>query len=303
MKSAFELSIFDDVTLKGFEYIPTGSVKKAVILVHGMAETIARYEEFAKFLCNKGVAVVGYDQRGHGQTAGDIQKLGIIGEDGWQKMKFELREIVDQTQNKFPDIPLYVFGHSMGSFITRDFILEDIHKLNGVILSGVGFQPKLLLQSGKAISTWVQAIKGPEFRSKFIHELTFGTYNKKYKNVLTSFDWLTSDPIEVQKFMDDPYCGAMHPVGFFSEMSENLERLMYRDYFKVPVNQIPMMIISGDQDPVGQYGKALKTCAKVYRNAGFAVEEKCYQNGRHEMLNEINKHEVYQDVYNWLERH
>ncbi|MBS7526803.1 alpha/beta hydrolase [Fusibacter paucivorans] len=303
MKEAFTLNAFGDITLFGYQLSQTKHPQKVVILVHGMAETIARYEMFAAFLAEHDIAVFAYDQRGHGKTAGSTEMLGELGEDGWNRMKHELRKIVAMARESYPDTPVFIFGHSMGSFVTRDFLFDFQHLIDGVILSGTGFPSKTLISSGYHIASFIQTFKGVHYHSKIIDHLTFGAYTKKYEQPKTRFDWLSRDEAEVQKFVNDPYCGALHPVGFFTAFSENLKRILYDEYFKTSVLPKPMLLMSGSMDPVGDFGKGVKKSAEFYREAGFNVSLKLYENGRHEMLNEINREMVYNDIINWLNEH
>ncbi|MDN5299818.1 MAG: hypothetical protein PWP51_2371 [Clostridiales bacterium] len=303
MKDNFTLNAFGDITLYGYQLSQTKQPKKVVILVHGMAETIARYDAFASYLSEHDFAVFAYDQRGHGKTAGNIEMLGELGDDGWNRMKHELRKVVAMAREAYPDTPVFVFGHSMGSFVTRDFLFDFQHLIDGVILSGTGYPSKSLILSGYRIASLIQTFKGPHYHSKLIDHLTFGAYTKKYDHPKTRFDWVSSDESEVQKYVNDPYCGALHPVGFFTAFSENLKRILYDEYFKTSVLPKPMLLMSGSMDPVGDFGKGVKKSADFYQDAGFLVNLKLYENGRHEMLNEINRSDVFNDIVNWLNDH
>jgi len=301
MKQSFNFSSFEEMTIYGYHWCETTSPKKVIVLVHGMAETIERYETFASFLVGHGYAVFGYDQRGHGKTATAIDRLGHLGIDGWQRMKYDLKKVVALARETY-DAPIFVFGHSMGSYITRDFMLDFGHDIDGVILSGTGYQSRVLLKMGYYLAYWIGRIKGDDYRSVFIDRLTFGANNRHFKPIRTKFDWISRDTQIVDAYVNDPYCGALHPVGFFKTLSENLYRILYTDFFKHHKTNIPILIFSGMNDPVGEQFKAVKKSAAHYERAGFLVTLKGYPHGRHEMLNEINRDEVFHDILNWLEQ-
>jgi alpha-beta hydrolase superfamily lysophospholipase len=301
MKEAFSFVSFENITVHGYYWSDVTSPKKVIILVHGMAETIARYDMFAAFLVKQGYAVMGYDQRGHGKTAIDIDHLGHLGTDGWQHMKYDLKKVVELARAAY-DAPVFILGHSMGSFVTRDFLFDFGHYIDGVILSGTGYQARLFLKIGYFLARFVEKIKGGEYPSVFIDHLTFRSYTRYFKPVKTKFDWLSRDEKEVMAFVNDPYCGALHPVGFFRALSENVYRILYNDFFKHNKTNMPMLIFSGMMDPVGGRFKGVKKSAAHYKRAGFLVTLKGYEQGRHEMLNEINRDVVYHDILNWLER-
>ena len=301
MKESFSFLSFEDITVYGYYWSECSSPKKVVILVHGMAETIKRYDKFAVFLVKQGYAVIGYDQRGHGKTASDLAHLGHLGTDGWQHMKYDLKKVVELARMTY-DAPVFIFGHSMGSFITRDFLLDFGYYIDGIILSGTGYQSRILLKTGYYIARLIGKVKGEAYLSNLVDRLTFGRYNYHFKPARTKFDWLSRDTNEVDAFVNDPYCGALHPVGFFMTLSENVYRILYTDFFKHNKTNMPMLIFSGMEDPVGSRFKGVKKSAAYYKRVGFLVTLKGYEQGRHEMLNEINQDDVFQDVLKWLEQ-
>lgn len=305
MRTPFEFVSCREVTVKGYRWqaepMELRTPKFVVVLAHGMAETILRYQEFAEFLVKNGMVVYGYSHRGHFETAGSIARLGYLGQDGWRKMILDLAEVVAMAKADFPQVPLVLFGHSMGSFVVRTYLLDNPAKVDAIVLSGTGYPKKLELQAAAIVGTLEQRLKG-DHPSKLLDRLTFGSFNKAFAPTQTPFDWLSSDSAKVQEYMDDPWCGRVHPPSFFADMAKGLLRVLYGEMPK-PKKQhpVPMLVMSGALDPVGHAGAGPKQTAALYAAAGYEVTLKLYENGRHEMLNEVNRQQVYEDVLAWLE--
>ncbi|MDH8678388.1 alpha/beta hydrolase [Fusibacter bizertensis] len=299
MRKDFSIDSFEEITLKGYVWSPDGTVLKAmVVLAHGMAETIERYDAFANFLSDHGYGIIGVNQRGHGPEA---QMLGYLGEKGWSKMKEDLKHIVDYVKNTYDDIPVFIMGHSMGSFLVRDFIISYSYLVDGVILSGTGYPDKISLKLGQWLAAKDVKKHGDKHVSTLIDSIAFKNYNKKIKDAKTSFDWLSSDSTMVQAYIDNPYCGQIHPSSFFLEFSNGLYQLLYHPDYSNFKDGLPMLIFSGEGDPVGNYSKGVNLAAKKYDALKFDVKKILYPEGRHEMLNEVNRKQVFEDVVEWLD--
>jgi alpha-beta hydrolase superfamily lysophospholipase len=224
-------------------------------------------------------------------------------EDGWELVVDDLNELTKRIKQENPDLPVFLFGHSMGSFLSRRYIQKYGEGLSGVILSGTGGDPGIL----GSIGVWVakQEIKkrGKKGKSKLLNKLSFGSYNKAFKPNRTEFDWLSRDEKEVDKYIEDPYCGEVATAGFFYDMLVGIKLLDKPERLRQVPKDLPVLIFSGDKDPVGQNSRGV---LKTYRNFQMVgikdVDCKLYQGGRHEMLNEINKDEVFSDVVDWLHK-
>lgn len=301
MKISYEFNSFDEVTIKGYKWWnPELIPDKIVIISHGMAEKIERYDDFAEFLVSSGMVVYGHSHRGHGATAKSIESLGYIGIDGWNRMVDDIKTLVEMAKSEYPHAKIVLFGHSMGSFLVRDFILDHSSLLDGVILSGTGTASKFELGMVKFIAKSEINKNGDFHKSNLLDKMSFGSFNKKIKNPKTKFDWLSTDENQVMKYIDDPYCGQVHTSSFFLYFAKGMEDMLYHREFRNRRSGLPMLLMSGKLDPVGKYGKAVIRAESYYKSNSFNTRLKLYENGRHEMLNEVNRLEVFKDIFEWL---
>lgn len=300
---------FRDVTgldINCYKWIPEGEVKAVIQIVHGMAEHAVRYTEFAEKLMENGYIVYAYDHRGHGYTAKSIDELGYMDDnDNFMAMVKNAKEISDLIKSNHKEIPLILFGHSMGSFISQRYIELYGNEIEGVILSGTnGKQKAPILNLGISVSGLEIKIKGRKHKSKVMDKLSFGSFNNNFKPNRTNFDWLSSDEKEVDKYINDPYCGSLFTSSFFYDFLRGLKAIHIEDNLnKIPKN-LPVYIFAGDKDPVGGMGKGIINLYDLYKTLNIKdVDYKLYKDGRHEMLNEVNKCEVIDDVLGWLKAH
>lgn len=283
-----------------------------VQIVHGMSEHVERYAEFAVFLCEQGFAVCANDHIGHGKTAASASDLGHMpleaGEDVLVADVQALREIAlerlsTQCDMRVSGIPYVIFGHSMGSFITRVFLTRHAFGVRAAILCGTGHQARALSSAGKALTSALAKRHGERYVSELVDGLGAGSYAKAIKDAKTDVDWLATDPEVVAEYQRDPLCGQPFTVGAYhtlaSLVSDATDLRLAR---KVP-HALPLLFIAGDQDPVGECGAGVHRAAEMYRKAGVErVSEKLYPGMRHEILNEPVRGEVHCDVLAWLER-
>jgi alpha-beta hydrolase superfamily lysophospholipase len=278
---------------------------KAILqLAHGMAEHCARYSHFAKRLAQNGIIVYANDHRGHGKTG---EKSGLFGhfqdEKGFERAVTDLKEINEFIHFNHPDLPVFLMGHSMGSFLVRRFVQRFQGVVSGVIISGTGGDPGV---SGKVARKIVKAQInkfGKKTKSPLLNQLIFGNYNKKIKLPKTKFDWLSRDEKEVQKYIEDPYCGFIPTTGFFDDLLYGVELIHQAEEIDKMEKELPLFFISGDQDPVGKNTKAVISIMNQYKKHGMKkIEYKFYKEGRHEMLNEMNRDQVISDIERWIEK-
>jgi len=305
MKSdEFKLTTPDGLEVHVYEWLPDdpSRIKAVIQIAHGMAEHAGRYRDFAKFLTENGFAVYANDHRGHGKTAGDLDKVGFLApSNGWGKLVSDFRQLSLHIKEKFNDKPLYVFGHSMGSFLVRQYILDPQVKIHGAIISGTGDDPGALGQIGVLLTRIMKLFYSAKSPSPFMDKLSFGAFNKPFSPNRTKFDWLSRDNEQVDKYVADPYCGEVFSIGFFSDMLNGLLFVSNQKNIDTTPNDLPLLIFSGHDDPVGDNGKGVTAVYNRYKKAGVKnLSIKLFTGGRHEMLNEINKSEVYLLVKDWM---
>ncbi|RCW67032.1 alpha-beta hydrolase superfamily lysophospholipase [Saliterribacillus persicus] len=284
-------------------WMPKNQSPQAIVqLSHGMVEHISRYNAFAQFLADHGFLVIGNDHRGHGQTGEQNQSLGYFTKsEDIDTLVEDLNEVTTYINRKFPTLPVYLLGHSMGSFLARRYLQKRPAYLDGVILSGSGFQSPYILSSAKKLARFLIRKNDEKQKGEILNRLTFLGYNKKIKNNSTVFDWLTRDPTIIEEYLKDDYCGFTPTNQFFFVLYDGIEKVQQSNTHNEVAQDLPILLISGEEDPVGNYGKGLKKLMEFYVSEGFEnLNLHLYPNGRHEILNEINRHEVFQDVLDWL---
>lgn len=299
MEKSFWMTMDDQVEVYVKKWYDSSKEPKAIIqLAHGMVEHINRYAEFAEFLVDHGIFVYGNDHRGHGRTGENQGLLGYLAdEDGFEKTTNDLMNITKQIKRDYPDTPLFLLGHSMGSFLARNYIQRNSSLINGIILSGTGFYPALVSTSAMQIASTLP----PKLESNVMNSLAFRSHNKRIANKKTDSDWLSSDEKVIQSYMEDPYCGFVPTARFFYDLMEGITMIHDKKKIKSIRSDLPMFIISGAEDPVGNYSKGVWKTAHLYGDAGLKnVITMLFENGRHEILNEVNREEVYGAILNWI---
>ncbi|MFA6842892.1 MAG: alpha/beta hydrolase [Bacilli bacterium] len=290
------------ITLYGNVYV-ADNPKGIVEIVHGMAEHRKRYEDFCTYLANNGYTAVVYDQRGHGETAGSVEKLGYMDDtNNFKILVSDAKLVNNEIKNKFKKLPVYLLGHSMGSFISQRFIELYGDSISGVILSGTNYNKGLMINVGYKIAKGEVKKHGRKYLSEKMNKLSFASYNNSIKNVRTSFDWLSINKNNVDKYIADPYCGTVFSTSFFMDMlNEFKETSAYFDKIR---KDLPIFIAGGKYDPVGKSGKGPNKLLQEYtKKQGIEdVALKLYE-ARHEILNDNVKKEVYEDILEWLKKH
>lgn len=292
-----------------YEWLPSEDVelKGIVQIAHGMAETAARYERLAEVLTKNDYAVYANDHLGHGRTAGSLDAVGMFGKDSFHAIAGAMGQITLQIRERYEDkIPLFMLGHSMGSFLTQYYMVSHLERypehVQGIMLSGSNGKEGAALGVGIAIATMEAAFRGDHFRSLLLTALSFGTFNARFKPNRTPFDWLSRDEHEVDLYMEDPYCGGIFTSGYFRDFFKGLKEIHQPQHANRIRKDIPIYIFSGEEDPVGGQGKGVRRLIKAYEKLGILdVSYKLYPGGRHEMLNEINRDEVMGDIVSRLD--
>lgn len=290
----------------GLRWLPEQGSPRAVLqLVHGISEYIARYDRFATSLAEQGFVVVGHDHLGHGKTATDHSEYGFLApEKGWEHLVEDVHTLREQMGQQFPGLPYFLFGHSMGSFVARTYLIDHPGAVDGCILSGTGQQPSMLIALGRGVAAVVARRYGPRHVSKLVTALSLGTYNTQFKPNRTGADWISRDTAVVDAYVADPMCRFFPTVGMFRDMMGGLAYIGNAKHMASIDPKTPIFLLSGAEDPVGDRGKGVRKVAALFQKAGCQdLSIKLYPQGRHEMLNETNWEEVYGDVLTWLEDH
>ena len=283
--------------------IPEGNVRGVVQIAHGIAEHVGRYEDFMAFLADNGFVAVANDHLGHGQTARNVAEKGLFAlKNGWTYAVDDMARLHDLMQKEYPGVPYIMFGHSMGSFLTRTYIIRYPDKYDLVILSGTGHQSKALVYAGNLMSDALCKIKGATARGDLLNNVAFGSYLKRITNPRTPCDWLSRDDKVVDRYVADDNCGFVCKNGLYRDMMHGIRFIMAPKNLALMRKTKPVYFMSGQLDPVGDYGLGVERAYKAFRDAGCTdVKIKLYPGGRHEMLNETNKDEVYRDILAWIE--
>ncbi|APR74903.1 Lysophospholipase [Minicystis rosea] len=303
----FQLKVEDGKEIFVYRFQPDeGQKPKAIVHVaHGMAEHGARYARFAEALTAKGYVVYANDHRGHGKTANGDGELGYFADArGFSRAVQDLQQLVVHEKGQHPGLPLFLFGHSMGSFLTQAFLVEFGSSVRGAILSGSNGKPNALAQAGRVVARLERARLGPKGKSRLLTSLSFDDFNKAFKPNRTSFDWLSRDEAEVDKYIADPLCGFMVTTQLWVDLLDGTAEMSDPAGQALIPKDLPIYIFAGSEDPVGGKTRGLQQLVAAYRAAGIKdVSHKFYPGGRHEMLNETNRDEVTRDVIAWLDAH
>lgn len=280
---------------------PAGEPKAVMQIVHGIAEHVERYDDFANFLTDHGFVVIAEDHMGHGGSVQSGDPLGYFA-GGWFTAVEDTYTLLTQTQAEFPGLPYILFGHSMGSFMTRTILCKHPDSgISAAIICGTGWQPTFALPVMEKAAELLCKKDGEKNPSPTMEKLAFGSYNKKVEHPRTTYDWLTRDNKIVDAYMADPKCGFTATAGLYRDLLQGIAYNQKPDSLGSMKKDLPVFFISGGEDPVGDYGKGVRKAVEAFRKAGMTdVKEKLYPLCRHEILNEINKQEVYDDVLSWI---
>ena len=289
-------------SIHALKCVPDSKPRAVVQIAHGIAEHIDRYRPFMEFLADNGFVVAGDDHLGHGKSIRVPDEQGFFAEkDGWWRVVDDMDKLHDIMSNEYPELPYVLFGHSMGSFLTRTYLIKHPDKYDGVILSGTGHQSPALVLGGNAAASVMAKLNGAMGDGAKLDSLAFGTYLNKIENPRTKFDWLSRDTEQVDKYIADPLCGFVGKIGLYRDMMQGIKFITDKKNIAQMNKEKPVYFMSGDGDPVGEYGKGVERAYKAFCDAGLHdVFMRLYPGGRHEMLNETNKEQVYQDILNWL---
>ena len=286
------------------EWSPEDAPRAVVQIVHGVAEHMGRYDATARFLADHGFLVCGEDHLGHGLTADESdRKFGYFApHGGWELLVKDIHTLRTLEGEQHPDIPYIMLGHSMGSFLTRTYLIDYPGDVSAAVLSGTGQERAPLVASGKALASALCRLKGPDYVSPLVYSLAMGSYNKPFSPARTPQDWLSRDESTVDAFLADPLCSFQPTISMFRDMLGGIQKIGKRENVAKMDKSMPILFFSGDHDPVGSMGEGVQRVFYLFRAVGCTnVSLTLYPGGRHEMLNEINREEVREDLLDWLE--
>jgi alpha-beta hydrolase superfamily lysophospholipase len=289
--------------IHAIKWQPAGEVKAVFIIAHGMAEYIERYDPFATYLAERGILVAGCDYLGHGKSVnGGHEPYGYFCKrDPATVVIRDVHRLKKMIQEDYPGVPQVIMGHSMGSFVVRNYLCRYGTGVNAAILMGTGMPGKMLIGSARFIANLQAAFIGGGKPGKLLNKMAFGGYNKKIKDSTATFAWLSVNAENVKNYEDDPLCGQPFSINGFQTLLELPYRILKPKNLANMPPRLPILIVSGTEDPVGDYGRGPKKTRQSLRKAGVHdVEVNLYPWGRHEILMEAEKMEVYTDIINWL---
>ncbi len=301
------LSTDGKTTLHGMEWVPEGRDIVGVLqIAHGVAEHIARYDHFARFLNEQGVAVVGNDHLGHGKSIAPGATPIYFGDGNtWDTVVDDLYTLHLRIKDKFPGVPLFLMGHSMGSFLARTYLIRYPGTVQAAIIMGTGWQPEIMLTGGLTMAGTIARRSGESATSDVVTNLAFGSYNKAFAPNRTPVDWLSVDTDNVDRYIADPLCGLPATVGLFRQMLTGIRFNQRPDNLRKMDKDMPILFISGEQDPVGGMMKGVVRSRDAFLAAGVKdVTLLSYAGLRHEILNEkAQQQTVYNDIWSWLKKY
>lgn len=285
------------------KWVPEAEKPVCIVqIVHGMAEHINRYEAFAAYLAKKGILVVGDDHLGHGKTVNPGEPYGYFcKEDAATVLVRDEHRLKKMMQEQYVGIPYIILGHSMGSYITRNYLMRYGSGIDGAILLGTGMQPKAAVKAASVVATVQGLFCGAKHVCKLLDKMVFGSYNKRIKDQQTKMDWLSANRENVQSYLEDPLCGFTFTANGFQTLFKLIENLYDEEKLKAVPKNLPVLLASGAEDPMGEYGASVEWVYRSYQESGMEnVQLKLYPGDRHEILNEADREDVYGDIYRWI---
>ena len=305
MKDEFYFPSKDGNTeIHTIEWKPDSEIRAVLQICHGMMEYIERYDEFAQFLCERGYYVVGNDHLGHGKSVQSKSEYGFFDQKyGNACVLGDIHTLRQRVSGKYPDVPYFMLGHSMGSSLLRQYIQMYGNGLAGAVLMGtVTDHSRASLVIVRRLCRLMAAVRGWHYRSRMVNELVTGAFNRKFRPAETRADWVTSDRERLEKYISDPMCSFIFTVNAYYSMMNGMLASQKKGNIQMIPKTLPVLFVSGAEDPVGDFGKGVRGVFETYKSAGIRdVSLKLYEGDRHEILNETDRAQVYQDLYEWFE--
>ena len=291
--------------LHAIRWIPEGEPVAILQIIHGMQEYVDRYDEFANYLAERGILVIGNDHLGHGGSVGERGTYGYFCKnDPDTVLVRDAHRLKKMTQEDFPGVPCFILGHSFGSFVAREYITRYGTGIKGAIIQGTAFMPSGTVKSLGGLVNFLQVVMGEKYRSTMVNNMAFKGYLKKIPNPRTQQDWLSHNEASVDKYVADPACNFVFTLNGFKTMAELLKRIQDTDKMEDIPKDLPILITAGKEDPVGNYGEGPEKLYNIYKNDLQIknVDLKLYDGMRHELQQEIGREQVYADQYEWIKK-
>lgn len=281
----------------------TDHLKGILQITHGMVEYIERYEAFAQFMNLHGYLVVGHDHLGHGESVLSPEDWGFFTEEnGSDALVEDMHKLRIMTQEKYPGIPYFMLGHSMGSFLLRKYLCIHGDKLRGAVIMGTGAQPDGMVKVGKVLCKALAGIHGWHYRSNLLQKIALGGNDNKFRGESIKNSWLTKDVEIVKAYSENPKCTFQFTLNGFYNLFDTIQYDNQKENMEKMPKKLPLFFVSGEDDPVGAFGKGVKQVYDTYETLGmYDITWKLYPGDRHEILNELDKEQVYQDIFDWIE--
>jgi len=291
----------DGKSIHVYRWSPEGAARATVLIAHGMAEHAARYARFASALCDAGYEVWAPDHRGHGKTASEGELGWLAESDGFRRVVEDLHGLALRIRRERPGAPLFLFGHSWGSFLSQGFIALYGDELAGCVLCGTAGSGGALVKAGRLVAAIGCACKGQRALAPLMNSMSLGSYNDAFKPTRTEFDWLSRDPAEVDAYVADPFCGFLCTYGFYRDLLAGLSWVHDPATVARVPRSLPVFMIAGSKDPVGAAPGTFMRHFELYRSLGLKdLSHKLYPDGRHEVLNDTCRDEASADVLAWI---
>lgn len=293
----------DGITkIHAIRWIPDGEIRAVLQIAHGMVEFVDRYDEFAGFLAERGIAVVGNDHLGHGKSVRSEEYYGFFAEkDGNKTVLKDMDRLRRMTEKEYPDVPYFLLGHSMGSFLTRQYICLRGTGLAGAVIMGTGWQPGFVTRFGMILTSLMAKVMGWNYRSLLVDAMAFGGYNRKFGS-REGKEWLSRNEENVKKYVNEKLCSFRFTLNGYHNMFISINSLSHRAYLEKMPKNLPVLFVAGEDDPVGQFGRGVRKVYEQFLKLGMKqVTCKLYPKDRHEILNELDRETVYKDIAGWIE--
>lgn len=300
-----ELSFFRDSHYEGKQlkttlFLPEGEVQALIVLLHGLAEHFGRYRRFAERLTAEGVALCGQDHLGHGEAVPEAERGFFAKKNGWELVCTDGASLVSNMRERYPNTPIFLMGHSMGSFMARTIYLRGMADVDGVILSGTGNMPGVIVAGGKLVGKSIALFRGKDRVSPMLTSLALGAYDKPFKGEGKNA-WISSQKEEIERYNADPLCGFPVKIGMFLDMFDGLSYIFKKKNIGLADKEMPILLVSGKEDPVGDMGKGVEKAYNAFCDAGMRdVSMILYDTCRHEILNDTCREKTEQDILAWI---